>query len=442
MSIMDSFRAWWRPPAEAPRAELTTSKQLEDVLIQGDALSAAGINVTPEVAMAVMSVSAAVSLISETAAQVPLHVYRRLPGGGKERAEDHYLWPLLHDQPNSWQDTFAWREMSFLHLLLWGNAYSFKLRSRAPGRGGAIRELIPLHPDRVRVEQDENYRVTYTVALPNGSTIKLAATEVFHLRDRTIDGFRGISRLKHGRESIGLARITERWGSQLFGNGTRPSGMLTTEQNLDETAIKQLRESWKAAHGGDNALGTAVLDGGLKWTPLSMNSDDAQFLETRRFQIGEIARLFRIPPHMLGDLERATFNNIEHLSLEFVKYSMMPWFRRFEAAAQVQLLRGSRDYFVAFVPDALLRGDVKSRFEAYSSALQNEWMTRNEVRERENLNPVPGGDEFKNPAINPDRPAPGGNPPPAGGGRASAGGPPVPVFHLKRDEKGNLNVPK
>lgn len=396
-----SFIANWLAPSKEVKAEITTSKELEQVFIAHGAGSFAGVVVTPEVAMMVSAVSAATSLLSETTAMIPTMLYRRLGDGGKERATDHPLYRLLHDKPNSWQNSFEFREFMTLHLLLNGNCYAYKVLRTSGARRGELLELIPIHSDRVKVEQDDDYTIRYRVALPDGQIVTIPADRMFHIRDRSINGYEGVSRLKHGRDAIGLARVAERWGAQLFGNGARPSGLLRTDETLDDEQVTRLRESWQAAHGGENALGTAVLDGGLNWVPLVMNNTDAQFIETRKHQIAEIARLYRVPPHMIADLERSTNNNIEQQSLEFVKYSLMPWLRRWEAAINTQLLEPGGEYFAEFVVDGLLRGDAKSRYEAYASALQNEWMNKNEVRALENLNPVDGGDEFRNPAINP-----------------------------------------
>lgn len=381
----------------APQAQgsntITTSEDLARVLLRRGWGTKAGVPVTVETALMVAALNAAVSVLAESVAQLPLVLYRRRTGGGKERATDHPLWRLLHEQPNAWQTSFELREMMTLHLALWGNAYAYKVP--LPSQGGRVAELQPLHPDRVRVEQGPDLRVTYRVSLPGGDQVTLPRERVFHLRDRSIDGVRGESRLRSGRDTIGLALVAEQWGAQLFGNGARPGGVLYTDKTLGPEQVQAIAESWKAAHGGENALGTAVLDGGFKWSPLTMNNTDAQFIELRRFQIAEISRLYRVPPHMLGDLERATFSNIEHQSLEFVKYSLMPWLRRWETAIYSQLVPQDSGLFAEFLVEGLLRGDTKSRYESYQIAIMNGWMSPNEVRERENMNPREGGDEFR-----------------------------------------------
>lgn len=387
--------ALWRLRAGQVQANtLTTSRQLEQVLLSREGFTAARVAVTPQTALMVAAVSAAVGLLSESTAQLPVHVYRRV-GGNKERVDDHAVARLLGSRPNGWQDAFQFRELMTSWLCLWGNAYAFKNRLG----DGRLYELLPIHPDRVQPQQADDYRVTYQVVLASGEQVTLPRDAVFHLRDRSLDGLKGLSRLRSGRDSIGLALVAERWGAQLFGNGGRPSGVLSTDQKLNGEQITQIAESWKAAHGGENALGTAVLDGGFKWEPLTMNNNDAQFLETRKFQIAEISRLYRVPPHMLGDLERATFSNIEHQSLDFVRFSLLPWLRRWEFAINTQLVDQREGVFAEYLVEGLLRGDTKTRYEAYQIGIQNGWLSPNEVRGFENLNPRDGGDEFK-PASN------------------------------------------
>jgi HK97 family phage portal protein len=385
-----------RPAGRRIRAAITTSRELEQALIAQDVGTAAQVILTPKTALMVQAVGCAVAILAESVAQLPIVVFRDAGDRRRERITDDDVFRVLHDRPNGWQDSFQFRELLQTHLALWGNCYAFKNRLRSTGR---LQELLPIHPDRVRVEQDEQYRVTYRVSLPNGNQVVLGQDKVFHIRDRSLNGYEGLSRLKSGRDSIGLAMAAERWGGQLFGNSARPAGVLSTDKSLTGDQIKQIASSWQAAHGGENALGTAVLDGGFKWEPLVMNNKDAQFLETRKFQIAEVARLYRIPPHMLADLDRATFSNIEQQSLEFVKYSLMPWLRRWEAAVNAQLLMPEmagrvRQRSMKFNVDGLLRADIKTRYEAYAIGRQNGWLSTNDVREQEDLNPIEGGDDY------------------------------------------------
>lgn len=395
MGIIDAIRRLAGGAARAtPKAELTsmTLDELLRTMINGNGgMTASGAMVTPTRAMRVVAVYACVRVLAETLAQVPLIVYRR-NGDSKERATDHWLYRLLHDSPNEFQSSFEWREMMQGHVALRGNAYSYKVRVR-----DQIRELLPLHPDKVQVRQNDDWSLTYSIALPDGSRAEAPAADILHIRGLSINGFMGLSPVGQAREAVGLAIETERHGAQLFGNGARPGGLLTTEQRLDADQIKQTTESWASATSGENRLKTPVLDGGLQYQAMGLSSEDAQFLDTRKFQRNEIASLFRIPPHMVGDLDRATFSNIEHQALEFVKYTMGPWFARWEQAILKQLvpMRDQAGIFAEFLVDGLLRGDVKSRTQAYSLGLRDGYLNRNEVRAMENRNPIEGGDEYR-----------------------------------------------
>lgn len=373
----------------SPKASISTSQQLLTELDKQNK-SRAGVFVTPMSAMQYPAVAAAVSTIAEGEAQLPFPIYKRLDGGGKVRDRSHPAWQLLNVRANPWQSAFAWREMSTMHLALWGNCYSFKLKVR-----GQVRELLPIHPDRVTVEQTADYRIVYTIALPDGSSIAQSQETIFHVMDRSLNGYVGLSRVTTGREAIGLGIRLEQYSGQLFGNGARPSGILSTDKPLTEKQINLIRESWNTAHGGENALGTAVLDHGMKFDAMGMKSVDAQFLENRAFQIAEVSRVWKVPPHMLGDLSRSTNNNIEYQGGEFVRYTLMPWLRRWETAVHLQLLDASETHFAEHLVDGLLRGDIKSRYDAYAIGKQNGWLNANEIREIENMNPREGGDEYR-----------------------------------------------
>lgn len=354
--------------------------------------SQSGQVVNPETAMRVSAVYACIRVLAETVAQLPLIVYRRLPDGqGKERATDHPLWKLLHDAPNRWQTSFEFREMFMGHLCLRGNAYALKSRAR-----GRLRELIPLHPDRVQVKQEDDLRLTFEVSLKDGTVKKYEQKDIFRLNGLSFNGFTGINPIRYAREAIGLSLATEQHGSLLFKNGAQPIGVLTHPQTLTPEAGKKLKESWQEAHSGDNQFKTALLEEGLAWKPLGMTSEDSQFLETRKFQRNAIASIFRVPPHKIGDLERATFSNIEQQSIEFVTDSLMPYLRRWEQSITRDLVlpveRG--EIFVEFLVDGLLRGDSKARGKFYVEMVTNGLLSPNEIREMENRNPYEGGDEF------------------------------------------------
>jgi HK97 family phage portal protein len=358
----------------------------------GGGKAASGVTVNENTALKSTAVFACVRILAETVASLPLPVYRRLPGGGKERATDHYLYPLLHDQPNPEMTSFEFRETLMGHLALWGNAYAEIQRNGA----GEVVALWPLRPDRMRVSRDDQ-GLQYKYTLPDGTTAVLRQRNIMHIRGLSGDGLVGYSPIRMAREAIGLALATEEFGARFFGQGSRPSGVLEHPGKLSKEAKENLRESWERMHSGlSGAHRIAILEEGMKWTQIGIPPEDAQFLETRKFQVTEIARIFRIPPHMLADLERATFSNIEHQSIEFVVHTIRPWLVRWEQAFKRDLfLPGEREiYFAEFLVDGLLRGDIESRYRAYATARQWGWMSANDVRELENMNPIPGGDVY------------------------------------------------
>ena len=255
---------------------ITHPRDLAEALSgRGSGTSAAGVEVTPDLALMVSAVSSAVSLIAESIAQLPVHVYRQRADGGKDAADDEPAARLLRERPNTFQTPFQFIELMSLWLLLWGNAYAVIVRVR-----GRPVELIPVHPDRVDVRMGDGYQRLYRIAEVGGEVREYAQGDVLHLMDRSMDGLKGMSRLHTGRDSIGLARVAERWGGQLFANGSRPSGLLVSPEKLTAEQMNRLRDSWRQAHGGENALGSpTVLDGGMEWTTIVMNNRDAQFTE-------------------------------------------------------------------------------------------------------------------------------------------------------------------
>lgn len=362
----------------------------------GGTKATSGISVSADSSMRCAAVYACVRVLAESVAQLPLILYRRLPNGGKERATDHPLYTLLHDAPNSWQTSLEFRELQMYNLLLRGNGYSFINRIR-----GVVRELLPLHPDRMTVAQRENFDLTYALSKSGGETQPLAAGDVFHLRGLSANGYTGITPIAMAREAIGLALATEQHGARLFANGAKMGGILKHPGKLkDAEMAKRIRESFDTAFSGDNAHRTALLEENMSWEKVTMTAEDSQFIETRKYQRSEIASIFRVPPHKIGDLERATFSNIEHQSLEFLTDSLLPWLRRWEQAITRDLLtpRERPEFFAEFLVDGLLRGDVKTRMDSYAVAIQNGIMSPNEARTRENLNPRAGGDEYLRPA--------------------------------------------
>lgn len=354
--------------------------------------SAAGIAVNEHTAMTYTAVFACVRILAESVASLPLIVYRRLANGGKERAVDHPLYGLLHDLPNNENTSMELREMLQGHLALWGNAFCEKEFNNA----GQVIGLWPLRPDITRVRR-VNRRLIYEVAMDNGQIRTLSAEQVVHIRALSHDGVVGYSPIAQAREAIGLGLATEKFGAAFFGNGARPGGVLEYPGVLKDTARKNLIDSWEQMHrGSDNAHRIAILEEGMKYSAIGVPPEDAQFLESRKFQVTEIARIFRIPPHMLADLDRATFSNIEHLSLDFVIHTLRPWLVRWEQAINRDLFTPAerQQYFVEHLVEGLLRGDIQSRYQAYATGRQNGWLSANDIRTLENMNPVDGGDVY------------------------------------------------
>lgn len=363
--------------------------------------STSGKAVTERSAMQMTAVYACVRILSEAIAELPLHLYRYNDTGGKEKAIDHTLYHLLHDEPNPEMSSFVFRETLMTHLLLWGNAYAQIIRN---GKGEVI-ALYPLMPNKMTVDRDENGQLFYTYTRSNeeaptmeGSTVKLKPSDVLHIPGLGFDGLVGYSPIAMAKNAIGMAIACEEYGAKFFANGAAPSGVLEHPGVIKDPA--KVRESWNSTFGGSgNAGKVAVLEEGMKYTPISISPEQAQFLETRKFQINEIARIFRVPPHMVGDLEKSSFSNIEQQSLEFVKYTLDPWVIRWEQSLSRSLLskEDKKKYFFKFNVEGLLRGDYASRMTGYATARQNGWMSANDIRELENLDRIPaeqGGDLY------------------------------------------------
>jgi len=351
--------------------------------------TATGAAVTEATALNSSAVFACVRLLAETTAMVPLITYRRLTPRGKERAFQHPLYTLLHDSPNPEMPAMVFRETLQGHLCTWGNAFA----EIDWGPDGYVKALWPLRPDRVRVAR-QNGEVAYQLKLPSGQTVILPTYRVLHIPGFGFDGLVGYSPVQLARESIGLSLATEEFGARFFGNGANPGGVLRHPHKLSQPAQDNIRESWNEMHSGlSNQHRIAILEEGMDYVKVGIPPDDAQFLETRQFQVTEIARWFHVPPHMIGDLSRSTNNNIEQQSLEFVTYSLGPWLTRWEQYCHLKLLlpaeRGM--YFVEHLVDALLKGDVQARYNAYSVGRQWGWLSADDVREKENMNPLPEG---------------------------------------------------
>ena len=355
--------------------------------------SGSGKSVTVQSAIQLSTVYACVRVISETIASLPLGIYETV-NDGNEKATDHPLYRLLHDEPNSEMTSFVFREVMLAHLLLYGNSYSQIIRS---GKNQVI-GLYPLLPDHMDVDRDSKGNLTYTYTTSDGKTVSIKPRDVLHIPGLGFDGVMGYSPIALEKNAIGLGIASEEYGSKFFSNGARPSGILTHPNTVKNP--KALRESWNSAYGGSsNSNRVAILEEGMKFEPIAIPNNEAQFLETRKFQVDEICRIFRVPPHLVGNLEHATFSNIEHQSIDFAVHTIRPWLVRIEQAMNRALLSEQEKgrFFVQFNIDGLMRGDYKSRMEGYAIARQNGWMSANDIRELENQNPIPaseGGDAY------------------------------------------------
>lgn len=355
--------------------------------------STSGKAVTERSAMQMTAVYSCVRILAEAVAGLPLHLYRYTDTGGKEKAIDHPLYALLHDEPNPEMTSFVFRETLMTHLLLWGNAYAQIIRN---GKGEVV-ALYPLMPNCMVVDRDEHGQLYYTYyrgqdeAIRNKDTaVILQPSDVLHIPGLGFDGLVGYSPIAMAKNAIGMAIACEEYGAKFFANGATPGGILEHPGTIKDP--QRVRESWQSTFGGSgNANKVAVLEEGMKYTPISISPEQAQFLETRKFQINEIARIFRIPPHMVGDLEKSNFSNIEQQSLEFVKYTLEPWLVRWEQSMIRALVSHSEKaaYFIKFNVDGLLRGDYQSRMNGYAIGRQNGWMSTNDIRELENLDRIP-----------------------------------------------------
>jgi HK97 family phage portal protein len=359
--------------------------------------STAGVVVTPRNAMQVSAVWACVNVRSEDIAKLPVHLYRRRKDGGKERAADHPAYRLLHLAPNPRNTAFEFKQMLQMQCDLRGNAYAVKeLDSR-----GRVSALWPIESDKVEIlKVDEGKELFYRVTYEGGRQVTVPGEDMLHIRGNSFDGICGMSPITWQRETIGHAMAAEKYGAAFFGNSAQPNGALVLPTKLSPEAAAKLRADWKERfQGPENAHNLAIFDGGMDWKPIGMTNTDAQFIEARNYQNSEIWRIFRIPPHKVGDLTKATFSNIEMQAIEYVQDCLMSIMERWQQALSRDLLTEAErvDHFFEFLPDALLKGDIKSRYDAYAVGVLNGWLSSNDIRDRENMNRVDGGDQYFRP---------------------------------------------
>ncbi len=354
-----------------------------------------GVRVDEESSMRTSAVYACVKILAETVASLPLHLFKKGTNGKNELAEQHPLFSCLYEAPNDEMTSFEFREIMMTSLLLYGNAYARIIRKQ-----GHVTELWYLKPQYMTVERDTlsgKIKYTYSDDITN-RTYVYKPSQVFHIKGLSLDGVKGLSPIAQAREAVGLSLATEEYGAKFFGNGARPGGVLEHPGILKDP--EKLRESWNQVYQGTrNSHKVAVLEEGMKYHSIGIAPEDAQFLETRKYQVNEICRIFRVPPHLVGDLERATFSNIEHQSIEFVQHTIRPWIVRFEQAISRALLNQEERtiYFARFNVDGLLRGDYKSRMEGYAVGRQNGWLSTNDIRRLEDLpliNESDGGNDY------------------------------------------------
>jgi HK97 family phage portal protein len=368
-------------------AAIGYEKRSTDPSWDGAALLSSG-GITPGRAESLSAVYACVSAISETIASLPLILYRRTDDEGRERASDHPLYKVLHDAPNEHQTALEFREMMTAMVLLRGNAHAEIKR----GYDGQVRSLIPIPGDRVTTIQLDNGRLAYEVADSKGKVRRLLQEEVFHLRHRSENGLIGVAPITASRETVQLALAERDHGNSTFTNGARLSGVLKFPQKLKGDQRTALANSWNSQYsGGLNAGKTAILEEGVEYQTVSMSMEDAQWLEARQFSVEEIARLFRVPPTIIGDLRHGNYSNSVEMNRVFVVHTLRRHLSMWEQAIARSLLTeaGRRIYFAEHSIEGLLRGDSANRAEFYSKGIADGWMTVDEVRKFENLPRLP-----------------------------------------------------
>ncbi|MDO5116196.1 MAG: phage portal protein [Synergistaceae bacterium] len=392
MGIRDLIEKIWRKSDERVNTEICAGLPTAVLdSISGNELSESGEVVNIRTAMAVSAVYACVGIIAETIGQLPVRVKKGKRGGGTEPADYHPIYRLLGIRPNEWQTSQEFREMMTQHLCLTGNCYAEIIRDNK----GTPRELLPLQPQHVTVEQRRNWDVNYRVQAQNGTARNLTQKDIFHLKYRTLDGYRGISPIGWQRETVGNAIAALNYSSRMLKNGGRPSGVLEIPNLLGEEAYKRLKSSWEENYSGKNAGKTAILEEGAKYSAVSMSNEDMQFIQSRQFTVEEVARIFRVPLHMIQSTEKTTSwgSGIEQMSIGFVQLSLLPWIKRWENCISKYLISESNIY-VKLAVEGLMRGDMKTRYESYQKGILSGFISPNEARALEDMNPRDGGDEF------------------------------------------------
>ena len=350
----------------------------------------AGIHISPEASLSCSAILACVRVISESMASLPLGVYERLQGGGKRLADEHPLHEILAHQPNDWMTSYEWRELMQSWLLLWGNAYS---HIKPSGERGSVGQLIPLHPSRMTIERLKNGRLRYLYMEPGQATpTAYRQDEIFHLRGLSSDGVTGYVPTTLSRDAIALARATELHSGAFFGQGARAGTIIETDQPMKPETLQRLREQWNEMHAGPtNAFRTAVMPHGAHVKELTVNNDTNRLIETRRYQVEECARAYRVPAYMVGDLTKSSYSSVEQQAIDFVTFTLVPHLRRFEAACRRDLITDDRRYFVQFDVADLMVGDFQARASFLREMFNLAVFDVDELRQQLGFNPLPDG---------------------------------------------------
>jgi HK97 family phage portal protein len=350
---------------------------------------AAGVYISPESSLRCSAVLSCVRVLAESMAAMPFNVYRKIPGGGKEIAEDHPLQDVLAYQPNDWMTSFEWREWMTSQMLLWGNAYSLI----KPGRRGSVDQLVPLHASRMEIVRLENGRLQYQYREDGKPTpTNYRQDQIFHLRWLSSDAVTGYVPTTLSQDAIGLARATELYSSAFFGNGAQSGTYIETDQPFKPEAVQRFKQQWDDAHRGpDRAFKTVVMPHGFHKKNDPVNNQHSALIDTRRYAVEEIARTYRVPLHMLGDLTNVRHSTVEQAAIDFVTFGLYPHTRRWQFACRRDLITEDRDYFVEFDTTALLAGDFAARAQFMREAFNMGALSVDEIRAQIGYNPLPGG---------------------------------------------------
>lgn len=385
---------------ELRRADAEQKSGSRDLLQElfGGRSTKSGAKVSWQTALEVTTMFACARAIAEGLAQVPFRVYRDNPGGGKLIASDHPVHKIISRKPNDWMTGFELRELIGFHLVLCGNFFAFKVK----GPRGQLLELLPFTPGNVTIRRS-NWKLSYHVQTDDGNSYPVSAEDMWHVRGPSWDGWNGLEGIKLLREALGLALATEEHGARVFSNGARVGGTLSSDvTKMDPEQVKALRASWESTQGGNsNAFKTAILWGGLKWSPMAQQNDQAELTDQRRFQVEEICRGVRVLPIMVGHSDKTqTFASAEQMFLAHVVHTMGPWYKRIEESANVKLLtdaEAEQGYYTKFSVQGLMRGASKDRMEYYKGMYSIGALNPNEIRELEDQNPYVGGEKYRVP---------------------------------------------